>query len=193
MGKKTEKWDGDYVKQHKKDKRITMEVRRQGVQGEKALFLTELQMETNQPWSCNVSNFRAASKLSICLGQKDSLRSNRVYTHAPLKMLRNTLRAGYNTNSLRLKHQYHSFEPFSFGLVTNLSLHRFLSGNTEKYTDLSYGWAAGVTINAHWGERLVMHSCDQWKMVQKQMFALSVPCSDDITIRSYVPLMFMYF
>lgn len=33
----------------KKDKRITMEVRRRRVQGEKSLFLTELQMETNQP------------------------------------------------------------------------------------------------------------------------------------------------
>lgn len=47
-----------------------MEVKRQGVQGEKSLFLTELQMETNQPWSCQISNVRAASKLSICLGQK---------------------------------------------------------------------------------------------------------------------------
>lgn len=35
--RKDRKWDGDYGEQHKKDKRITMEVRRQDVRGEKSL------------------------------------------------------------------------------------------------------------------------------------------------------------
>lgn len=50
----------------KRIKMIPTEVRRQGVQGEKSLFLTELQMEPNQPRSCQVSDLRALN-LSICL------------------------------------------------------------------------------------------------------------------------------